>query len=478
MSQATEDVVCTAATESRKTVRGDPHPGSFQELLRVAVPLMLSAGTLSIMNVADRAMLTGWSPDALAAVMPAGMMFWTVVCIPIGMILYANTFIAQFDGAGQPNAMMQALWQAIWLGLACSGLIMLCPLASAAVLAWTDQPAAVISEERIYFDTLCLGSPLLMMSTALSCFYSGRRRTGVILAVSIASVTVNLLMDYLLVFGGLSIPALGIRGAALATLSARLCEVVLYVLLIGRRTSRRGYPLASTWRPAPGLLWKYLRYGFPSGVHYFVDNIGFTVFLFIIGSLSRDALAASNLAFGINALIYVPLLGFGTAVQTLVGHHIGSENRTAAARTTWNAVGLAVIWTSFTGILLIAFPMQCLKPFLIFAATGEDTAAVRAILPVAAMLLRFVAVYSIFDALAVVSASALRGAGDTVFPMLLTLVSSWFVMTLPAWILSRQEGTEIHHLWWTATVHVLLTGSLMMFRFTTGRWKRFQIVES
>ncbi len=173
----------------------------------------------------------------------------------------------------------------------------------------------------------------------------------------------------------------------------------------------------------------------------------------------------------------MPLLGFGTAVQTLVGHHIGADLKRAASASTWNATILAVIWTGATSALLVLFPMLCLQPFLIFAKAGEDTRAIESILPIAAMLLRFVAVYSIFDALAVVFSSALRGAGDTLYPMLLTLISSWFIMAVPAWYLSRQSGAEIHHLWWSATAHVLVMGSLMMGRFMTGRWKRVQILD-
>lgn len=453
-----------------------PAPGSFSELLQVAVPLMLSAGTLSVMNAADRAMLTGWSRDSLAAVTPAGMMHWTVVCIPVGMILYANTFIAQYDGAGQPRRMMASLWQAIWMALVFGLLLMLCPLLSGPALSLTTQHPNVIAEERAYFDTLCLGGPLMMLTTALSCFYSGRRRTNVILAVNLFSVMVNFGMDYLLIFGRAGFPALGIRGAALATLAARLFEVVVYALLITQKRNRERYPLFDTWRPDRELLRKFVRFGFPSGAHYFVDNVGFTAFLFIVGTLSRDALAASNLAFGINALIYIPLLGFGTAVQTLVGHHIGADLRPAASRTTWNAVILATVWTGVTAVMLVVFPRLCLQPFLAFAESGKGVEAIESILPVAALLLQFVAVYSVFDALAVVFASALRGAGDTVFPMLLTLLSSWFIMAVPAWLIVQREGVQIHHLWWAATIHVLVMGSLMMGRFLTGRWKQIDMV--
>jgi len=457
---------------------GSAPPGSMSELLQVAIPLMLSAGTLSVMNTADRAMLIGWSRDALAAVTPAGMMHWTVVCIPVGMILYGNTFIAQYDGANEPRRMMAAFWQGIWLAIVCGLLMMLFPLVSGPALALTNQAPGVIADEKAYFDVLVLGSPLMMLSTALSCFYSGRRRTRLILAVNLISVTINLVMDYVLIFGHFGAPAMGIRGAAMATVLARLGEVLIYGFLIAGRHNRLRYPLLSTWKPERLLLRKFVRYGLPSGLHYFVDNLGFTTFLLIVVSLSRDALAASNLAFSINALIFIPLLGFGTAVQTLVGHHIGANLRPEANRTTWNAVALAVAWTGVTAVLLVVFPRQCLAPFLLFEKAGGHAEPIESIFPVAAMLLQFVALYSVFDALVVVFASALRGAGDTLFPMLLTLVSSWLVLTLPAWLLVRQEGTEIQHLWYAATAHIFFMGVGMLLRYLTGRWKTIEIVDS
>ena len=103
-----------------ETSPSDPPTGgfsNFKELTRVALPLMLSAGTQSLMNAADRVILAGCSEDALAAVTPASMLHWTIVCVPMGTVLYANTFISQFEGAGQKDRMLSSFWQAVWLAI-------------------------------------------------------------------------------------------------------------------------------------------------------------------------------------------------------------------------------------------------------------------------------------------------------------------------------------------------------------------------
>jgi MATE family multidrug resistance protein len=452
--------------------------GSMSELLRIAAPLMLSAGSHSLMNVADRIILAGCSEDSLAAVTPAAMLHWTVVCIPLGTILYANTFISQYDGAGRKDRMMASLWQAIWLSLVAGILLWTCLPFSRSLLSLTGHSPEIVELEARYFNTLTVGSPVLLLATALSCFFNGRRRTTVVMCISFVSVFVNFGLDYLLVYGIGPFPELGIRGAAIATVVARCGEACIYVFLMVRSARRESLPLMSNWRLDTELLRKFLRYGVPSGLHYFVDYSGFTVFLLIIGNLSSRDLAATNLAFSINGLIFVPLLGFGTAIQTLVGHHIGARKIAAAHQTTRNAVVLGVLWTGLTALLLILVPRLCLSPFFMFAdnATGQG-ADVEPLVQTASKLLQFVAVYSVFDALAVVFSSALRGAGDTVYPMIITLLSSWLVMVLPAWLIIHSDHPDILKLWVSCTVHISLTGLAMGLRYRAGRWDKLRLVE-
>jgi MATE family multidrug resistance protein len=451
--------------------------GSMSELLRVAVPLMLSAGSQSLMNAVDRIILAGCSEEALAAVTPASMLQWTVVCIPMGTILYANTFISQFDGAGQKRQMMVSLWQAIWLALICGILLLVCLPVSRPMLALSGHAPAIVELEAVYFNTLCAGSPVFLLATALSCFFNGRRRTTVVMGISFSAVIVNFVVDYLLVYGIGPFPELGIRGAALATILARSCEVVVYVVLILREARHESLPLMSSRCLDLTLLRKLLRYGVPSGLHYFLDNSGFTLFLLIVGNLSSQDLAATNLAFSVNGLIFVPLLGFGTAIQTLVGHHIGAGKVVSAQQTTRNAVVMGLVWTVSTGLLLVLFPEFCLRPFFLFADPESGTGAnVAKLARTASLLLQFVAVYSVFDALSVVFSSALRGAGDTVYPMVITLLASWLVMVLPAILIIQSETPSISKLWLTSTTNIVLTGVLMWRRYASGRWKQIHLI--
>jgi MATE family multidrug resistance protein len=453
-------------------------PGSMHELVRVALPLMMSSGSQALMNAADRMIVAGCSEEALAAITPASMLHWSAVCIPMGTVLYANTFISQYEGSGQRDRMLIALWQAIWLALAAGLLLLGCLPFTRTILGWTGHPSPVVELEAQYFNTLCAGAPIHLLAQALSCFYSGRRRTSVVLTISLVAVALNFIFSWLLAFGTGPLPAFGIRGAALGTNAARIGEVLIYVVLIILASRREQLPIAAHWRPEIRMVRNFLRYGMPAGMHYFVDNSGFAAFLLIVGNLSPRDLAATNLAFSVNGLIFVPLLGFGTAIQTLVGHHLGAGLIPASQRTARNAALLGLLWTGATGALLVLLPQSALRPFLLLTdpATSAGTDW-NELSRTASTLLLFVAVYSVFDALSVVYASALRGAGDTVFPMVITLLSSWLIMVGPAaWIL-RSDAPTLGKLWLTCAMNITFTGSCMFFRWRSGYWKTIRLAE-
>ncbi|MFN5587009.1 MAG: MATE family efflux transporter [Planctomyces sp.] len=450
--------------------------GTLRELVRVALPLMLSSGTQSLMNATDRAMLAGCSEDALAAVTPASMLYWTVVCVPMGVVLYANTFISQYEGAGKPERMLAAFWQSCWLALA-TGLLLLglLPL-TRPFLALTGHAPAVAEFEAEYFNTLCAGSPITLIAVACSCWFSGQRRTGVVMLVSMQAVVWNFAVDYLLVYGIGPFPELGIRGAAIATVSARCTELACYLVLLRQDARSQKLPFRAECRLDRELLFRYLRFGLPNGLHFFVDNSGFAAFLLLVGRISSTALAATNIAFSINGLIFIPLLGFGTAIQTLVGHHMGAGQIALARRTTWQAAGLGILWTGGTGLLLVLFPQAAMQPFFFFSS--DAGASIAPLAAQAEVLLQFVAVYSVFDALAVVFSSALRGAGDTVFPMLLTFACSWLVMVLPAWLVTEHFDRQLRWLWLAASANIIVAGLLMVLRYRAGAWQKIRVIES
>ena len=449
--------------------------GSLRELLSVAIPLVLSSGSLSLMHVVDRMFLTWYSEDALAASLPAGLLHWTVMSVFIGTATYVNTFVAQYDGARRKDRVVASVWQGAYLAII-SGICLtalFAPLAGP-IFALAKHKPAVQALEIEYFSTLCFGATPMILAAALSTFFSGRGRTRVLMYVNFTIAVLNMGLDYGMIFGHGPFPQMGVRGAALATVISQSTGALLYVALILRERNANGYAFFKQWRFDRELFGRLLRYGLPTGVQFLSDVLGFLVFIFLIGQIGKVEQAATNLAFNLNSMAFVPMIGFGTAVLTLVGKRIGEGRPQLAVRTTWLAFGLCSVYMLTFVAIYLFLPDVILAPYAA-KANPTDFAALR---PVVIQLLRFVAIYSFFDGMLIVFSSAVRGAGDTRFSLIFTLIAGWSLMVIPTWVIWTFFTPNLFAAWTAVSVYITVAGFGFLWRFKAGRWKSMRVIEA
>lgn len=448
-------------------------PGSLRELANVAVPLVLSCGSLSIMHVVDRIFLTWWSTDAVAAALPAGMIQWAAMSIAMGNATYVNTFIAQYEGAGQKQRVSESFWQGVYLALIWGGILLLGIPLSTRIFYWIGHVAEVQTLEVDYFSILCLGSGPALLSTVLSCFYTGRGKTMVVMWVNLASVFLNMVLDYCLIFGAGPFPAMGIKGAAIATVIANVAMVAFYAFVIFAKHEARVYGLFNHYRWNRELFIRLIRYGFPNGMLFFVDIIGFTLFIVLVGRIGKIELAATTIAFNLNSLAFVPMMGVGTAVMTLVGTRIGEGQPLLAVMTTWKAFAASAVYMLIFAAIYVGLPDLLLSPYEPEVMT-EDFLEVKR---TTVILLRFAALFSFFDAAVVVFGSAIRGAGDTKFCMIFSLVTGWAIMVIPTFLIWMYADDKLFGSWTACTTYIGVLGIGYLIRFQAGHWKKMRVIE-
>ncbi|MFA5029038.1 MAG: MATE family efflux transporter, partial [Candidatus Methylomirabilota bacterium] len=327
--------------------------------------------------------------------------------------------------------------------------------------------------EAVYFELLCLGAFPAIACSALGGFYSGRGATWPVLWVNLVITAVNILLDYLLIFGRAGFPALGIAGAAIATNLGMAAGLAAYVLLLARPEYDRRFRLARGWRLDPELFRRVIRFGLPSGIQLFLDLAGFTAFLLLVGRLGTVSLAATNIAFNINTLAFMPVVGLGMAVSILVGQGLGRNDPDLAERSAGSGLHLACGYMGVIAFLYVAVPDLFLAPYGRYA----DPATFARIRDQGVVLLRFVALYSLFDAFSIVYAAALRGAGDTRFVMLLIGGLSAGVLALPTYLAVEVLGAGILAGWTMATLYVCLLGISCWLRFRSGKWRSMRVIE-
>lgn len=450
--------------------------GSFAELMRIALPLVLSSGSLSLMTFVDRMFLTWYSTDALAAAMPAGMLHWTLMSVLIGTATYVNTFVAQYDGAGRADRAAASVWQGVYLSLLAGFSVVLIAPFSQEIFAskLIGHPPEVAALEAEYFGVLCVGAVPMVLAATLSAYFSGRGETLVLLYVNLLVSVLNGLFDWLLVFGIGPFPRWGMAGAAWATVGSNVVAMLCYFVLIHRSPAARAAGFFSRWRFDRELFGRLLRFGLPTGFQWLVDIAAFAVFLLFVGKLGTVELAATNLAFNLNSLAFIPMFGMGTAVMTLVGRRVGEGRPELAVRTTWLAFAGAGAYMLLFAALYVLVPDLILWPI----AKGTPAAEYGPLRDVAVVLLRFVALYAFFDGMAIVFGSAIRGAGDTRFSLVFTLICGWSLMVVPTFAVWRWYGGSLLASWTACTVYIIVYGVGLLLRFQQGRWKSMRVTEA
>jgi len=447
--------------------------GGAGELLKVSYPMILSTASTTVMQFINRLFLARYSSDALAACVPAGLLSFVFICFFFGVASYTNAFVSQYHGRGKTASVSVAVWQGLWLALG-SGLflLLLTPLGFF-IIERSGHAASVIPLEKQYFFILNCGAIVYLASAALSSFFTGRGKTKVPMAVNMAGNLLCLLLSWLLIFGAGPVPALGIKGAAYAMVAGQALMLLLYLGLIFSPYNRRRYRTARLVGVHKGLFLRLLKYGAPNGVGFFLDIASFGAFIFIVGAMDKVSLAASNIIASINMLAFMPVIGMGIAALTLVGKYIGMRKPDVAVRVAHNGAKMAALYALSLAILFIAVPGLFINIF----GSGHD-AEYAEILARTRPVMKALAVFVFFDAIGMVYADALRGAGDTRFQMLGASAAAWILFVPGIWYITRYAGGELIHAWAWAAFYVLLLAVFFGLRFRSGLWRRIDILKN
>jgi MATE family multidrug resistance protein len=434
--------------------------------------MFLAQGSSTILQFIDRMFLTWYNPQALAASAPSGMLAFTVQALFIGLVGYVSVFVAQYTGAGKPRQAVSAVWHAFYLALLASlCLLPLVPLGGKIFLLAGHAPA-VQGMERAFYTVLLRGAFVFIAPAALNGYFIGRGKTRIVLQVNLVMVVVNVLLDYLLIFGHGGLPALGITGAALASVCASGVGLILVFFAFLRETWT--HPLHGAWKPNPALLFRLLRYGTSNGVQLALDMIAWTTFILLVGRLGVQAQGATSLAFLLNSFAFFPIMGFSMAATTLVGKNLGRNRPDLANRAVWSAIHTSLCFVGGMALLYLLVPAWLLAPF----AAQADPVAFQPVRAMTIIMLRFVAAYCLFDVGNVVFAAALKGAGDTLFVMLLSTSCAIMLLLVPIalWCI-RPGGLGIFGAWSFVTLDVIVLAGAFLWRYLTGHWRSMRVIE-
>ena len=432
-------------------------------MLRLAGPLALANLLQMAVYASDVIFVARLGQDALAAASLATALFGVIVFGLSGMTGAVAPLIAAELGRRR-NAVREvrrsvrmALWLAVAGGLVGIGLC----FAGERVMLLTGQPAALAQTAGGFIRLLSLATVPIIVGNVLRIFVAALGRPGFATVITAFAIVVNAAGNWLLIFGNLGFPVLGLRGSALATITTSVITVGAYVLaILTDRKLRRYHVLGRWWRADRERFADLLRIGLPIGATVVAEGGLFSSAAFLMGRIGDVELAAHAIALQVAAFFFQVPFGVGQAATIRVGYHHGARDRAAVGRAGWAALVTGMLFAGFSGTVLIGAPRLVLSGYI-----DVETPANGAMVELATGFLVVAAAFQFFDGLQAIAAAALRGIQDTRVPMVIAIVGYWLGGFVVAAVLGL--GTPLRGLgvWIGLAVGLVIVAALLLWRW-------------
>lgn len=431
----------------------------------LAWPTIISFATQTSVRWADFAMVGSLGTDALAAVGLGGQVYWLVqsigTLVPTGLVAILSRAVGAKDVRLADAALRQGLLLATAIGIVTT--IVLLPFTDLAIrLYGVEESVVAYGSDYVYW--LLLGTVPLSLSivfgTALRA--AGDSRTPLYIGLFVNLL--NLFLNWILIYGNLGFPAFGVSGAAMAS---SLSMVVQLVIFYAYWSSGRLIlaPASGSFRPDWSVMRRLMLVGYPASIEGVLFQLGMLLFQRILSGYGTAAIAAYNVGAQILSLSFLPGIGFATAAGTLVGQHLGNRSPNAAARSGWRAMGGAVLSMSVMGALIV-LGAEPLARF--FTADPE-------VIRLTVVFIWILGAIQPLMAIEFTLGGALRGAGDTLFPLITIFVGLFVTRLLPATAISRFTEFGVEVVWCAMIADYLIKAILLLDRYRRGRWQELEV---
>lgn len=443
---------------------------STRQLLALAWPIIISRSAQTVISVSDAAMTAPLGEDALAATTTGALNVFGLFILPMGAMYIISSFTSQLYGRGDHGGARRygfyGLAFCMLLELIYLGVISFVP----SVVGMLDYSPSVKQMMVDYSELRLIGGGAAIGLEALGNYYGGLGNTRLPMATQVLCMIFNVGLNWVLIYGHLGAPALGVKGAALAS---TISTIIGFVVLLG--CFLRGFGEDPSARRNRGSLniaefLRMLRFGIPSGINWFVEFAAFTIFVNVmLNGLGTSTLAAFMAAMQINQVSFMPAFGLTSAGAILVGQSIGAKALDAVPKTVRLTAIAACTWQGSVALLYIMFSKYMMLPF---APPGSGRAA---FLELGAHVLVLSSTWQLTDALSMSLAESLRAAGDTTFTAWARAIIAWVLFVPGAYISMNVLGGGIGWavFWLSAYLGVLTL--VLWLRFRSGVWKTLDL---
>jgi len=443
----------------------------------VAAPSIAAMMSYPLKQFVDARMVSDLGGTEFIAQGDGGIIAWVYIATYFSALSVVSTYVAQHLGAGAPRRGAAYLWNGLWLAAlgAVPAFIGAYFVKDLFALFFPDSPER-IAMATTYCSVLLMGAVFPISARVVGFYFYGMHKPSVVFIASLLGAATNIVLNYALIFGHWGLPELGLRGAAIATVMASAAEFALPMAIFCSPWWARKLHVFADWRPSKRIIGEIVRIGWPGGVMVGNEMACWAIFMaVIIGRMGEAHSAASWIALRYMTLSFQPTLGLQMAVSAVVGKHIGARDRAAAEHRAWLGMKIGMAYMSSCALLMVVFR----RPMVEFFITAQYESIAPQVLVVGGAVMICAAFFQLFDAMAIIMAGALRGAGDTIWPGLVTAVLSWTFIIGAGWTIAilRPEWGAVGP-WIGAALFITSLGIAMVWRFARGPWREIDLVQS
>lgn len=435
------------------------------------------------MGFGDAAMVAPLGEDAIAATTTGASNALNLFIFPMGLVFIVQSFVAQLAGRGDIAGGRRYAWYGLIVsvvaGLAAAGFVFALPSLTAG-LGFTENVRALLID---YMAIRLFSCGAVIAVEVIGNWYGALGNTVLPMFVSFMSMVLDVFLNWVLIYGKLGAPAMGVQGAALSSaISSVIAFIVIFVAFLRAKVDPSKLPPAAE---EPSVLdvavnppktrvaefLRMLRFGVPSGANWFLEFAAFTVFInVIVVRLGTTSVAAMMAVVQVNSIAFMPSFGVSTAGAILVGQAIGAGEKARVSGIVRRTMTLAAGWQVFVGVVYAIIPGTVMS---IFGAADSEQG--RDLVRLGATLLLVSSAWQLFDAIAISLSEALRAAGDTAWCMWARILLAWFLFLPLAGGLVIWGGVGPVGAIGCFVVYLAGLALMMVYRYRSGAWKNIDL---
>lgn len=442
-----------------------PAGSYYRRILKVALPAIAGLSTQMVVSLVDSAMVGRLEEAtyALAAMGLGVLATWALISFFSSLATGTHVIVARKFGEKDYITCGAALNNSLIIAF-CIGIIValfgILAARPAADLFAADPIVGKLAGDYIFYRFL--GIPFFLLSVSYRGFFFGISKTKIFMFSGVLTNLLNIIFNYILIYGAFGVPRMGLAGAGLGSSLATLSDVAFYLMIILLPSYRHRFQNFRHFKINWGIIKNIYKISLPVSLQNIFILIGFLMFVIITGLIGTKEQAATQAIISTLFISFLPCFGFGIAVQTLVGNNLGSKKFKAAKIYGFETAKIATYYTLVLGAIFIIIPQ-----YVLLIITND-----KSIIDTAVPALKIAGFAQIFYAVGVVLANGLQAAGKTLFVMKSEVITNLLIFVPLAYFLGVFLKLGLFWAWFALPVYIIIYSFIIYRKFKTSDFSK------